>query len=139
MGFYQSPFRAESEVAENLGFPEDQVRIRQAFVGGGFGGKSNTQQILEAARLTKEFSNKPVQVGWTRREEFFYDSFRPAAVVKISSGIDNEGKITKWDYGVFSAGERGARHFYDILNHKTTVYGSGWMGSSVHPLKTGAW
>ena len=134
----QTPFRAESEVAENLGFPEDKVRIRQAFVGAGFGGKSNTQQILEAARLAK-ISNKPVQVGWTRREEFFYDSFRPAAVVKISSGIDDEGRITKWDYGVYSAGERGARHFYDIPNHKTTVYGSGWMGSSVHPLRTGAW
>jgi len=134
----QTPFRAESEVAEHLAIPEDQVRIRQAFVGGGFGGKSNTQQILEAARLAK-ISNKPVQVEWTRREEFFYDSFRPAAVVKISSGIDNEGRITQWDYGVYSAGERGARHFYNIPNHKTTVFGSGWMGSRVHPLSTGAW
>jgi isoquinoline 1-oxidoreductase len=134
----QTPFRAESQVAELLGIPEEKVRIRQAFVGGGFGGKSNTQQILEVARLTW-VSNKPVQVEWTRREEFFYDSFRPAAVVKVSSGIDDEGKITKWDYGVYSAGERGARHFYNIPNHKTTVYGSGWMGSSVHPLKTGAW
>jgi isoquinoline 1-oxidoreductase len=125
----QTPFRAESQVAELLGFPEDKVRIRQAFVGGGFGGKSNTQQILEAARLAS-ITNKPVQVEWTRREEFFYDLFRPAAVVKVSSGIDDEGKITKWDYGVYSAGERGARHFYDIPNHKTTVFGSGWMGSS---------
>jgi isoquinoline 1-oxidoreductase len=116
----------------------DQVRIRQAFVGGGFGGKSNTQQIIEAARLAK-ISNKPVQIEWTRREEFFYDSFRPAAVVKISSGLDDEGKIIQWDYGVYSAGERGARHFYNIPNHKTTVFGSGWMGSSVHPLSTGAW
>lgn len=134
----QTPFRAESQVAEILGLPEDKVRIRQAFVGGGFGGKSNTQQILEVARLAW-ISNKPVQVEWTRREEFFYDSFRPAAVVKISSGIDGEGKITQWDYGVYSAGERGSRHFYDIPNHRTTVYGSGWMGSSVHPLNTGAW
>ncbi len=134
----QTPFRAESQVAENLGISGDQVRIRQAFVGGGFGGKSNTQQIIEAARLAK-ISNKPVQIEWTRREEFFYDSFRPAAVVKISSGLDAEGKIIQWDYGVYSAGERGARHFYNIPNHKTTVFGSGWMGSSVHPLSTGAW
>ena len=134
----QTPFRAESQVAELLGIPEESVRIRQAFVGGGFGGKSNTQQILEVARLAR-ISNKPVQVEWTRREEFFYDSFRPAAVVKISSRVDDKGYISHWDYGVYSAGERGSRHFYNIPNHKTTVYGSGWMGSSVHPLKTGAW
>jgi len=107
-------------------------------VGAGFGGKSNTQQILEAAQLSK-LTGKPVQVVWSRREEFFYDTFRPAAVVKITSGIDEAGKISLWDYGVYSAGERGSRHFYDIPNHKTTVYGSGWMGSSVHPLATGAW
>jgi len=134
----QTPFRAKESVAELLGIPPEQVRIRQAFVGGGFGGKSNTQQILEAAQLTK-LIGKPVQVFWTRIEEFFYDSFRPAAVVKISSGLDDSQKITLWDYSVYSAGERGARHFYDIPNHTTTVYGSGWMGSKVHLLSTGAW
>jgi isoquinoline 1-oxidoreductase len=134
----QTPFRAKDAVAEILNIPTENVRIRQNFVGGGFGGKSNTQQSVEAAQLTK-LSGKPVQVAWTRREEFFCDSFRPAAVVKISSGIDEAGKVSLWDYGVYSAGERGARHFYEIPNHKTTVYGSGWMGSTVHPLSTGAW
>ena len=134
----QTPFRAKEAVAELLGLPEENVRIRQNFVGAGFGGKSNTQQVTEAAQLTK-ITGKPVQVAWTRREEFFYDTFRPAAVVKISSGTDENGKIILWDYGVYSAGERGSRHFYDIPHHKTTVYGAGWMGSSVHPLRTGAW
>lgn len=134
----QTPFRAKEAVAELLGLPQENVRIQQNFVGGGFGGKSNTQQILEAARLTRA-TGKPVQLSWTRREEFFYDTFRPAAVVKINSGVDQNGKILLWDYHVYCAGERGARHFYDIQNHRTTVHGSGWMGSRVHPLSTGAW
>ncbi len=134
----QTPFRAKDSVAEVLGILSENVRIRQAFVGGGFGGKSNTQQIVEAARLSK-ISGKPVQLIWTRQEEFFYDNFRPAAVVRISSVVEESGKMTLWDYNVYSAGERGSRHFYNIPNHRTTVYGSGWMGSSVHPLNTGAW
>jgi len=134
----QTPFRAKDTVANVLGIPPENVRIRQAFVGGGFGGKSNTRQTEEAARLSK-ISGKPVQLIWSRREEFFYDNFRPAAVVKISSGMDESGNMILWDYNVYSAGERGSRHFYDIPNHKTTVYGSGWMGSEVHPLNTGAW
>jgi len=42
---------------------------------------------VEAARLAKA-TGRPVQVMWSRAEEFYYDAFRPAAVVKIKSGID---------------------------------------------------
>jgi isoquinoline 1-oxidoreductase len=135
----QTPFRAKETVAEALGISEDNVRIKPPFVGGGFGGKSNNLQILEAARLAK-ITGKPVQVAWTREEEFFFDSFRPAAVVKIKSGITKEGKVNFWDYSVYYAGERGAAEFYNIPNTKTTVYGSGMSGDqSVHPFATGPW
>lgn len=74
----------------------------------------------------------------TREEEFFYDTFRPAAVVDIRSGIDGSGRMTFWDYEVLFAGQRGAEHFYEIPNHRTTVRPRGWSGGS-HPFATGAW
>jgi isoquinoline 1-oxidoreductase len=135
----QTPFRAQESVAEALSISVKNVRIIPPFVGGGFGGKSTNLQIIEAARLAK-ITGKPVQVAWTREEEFFFDSFRPAAVVKIRSGITKEDKISFWDYSVYYAGERGAAEFYDIHNTKTTVYGSGWGGEpGVHPFATGPW
>ena len=133
----QTPFPAKDEVAKELGVPSQNVRIIPPFLGGGFGGKSRNIQIIEAARLAK-LTGKPVQVAWTREEEFFNDSFRPAAIVKIKSGIDDKGKINLWDYNVYYAGERGAQIFYDVPNHSTTVYGSGW-GGEAHPFATGAW
>ena len=135
----QTPFRAKEAVAEALNISEKNVRIIPPFLGGGFGGKSTNLQIIEAARLAK-ITGKPVQVAWTRGEEFFFDPFRPAAVVKIRSGITKEGKINFWDYGVYFAGERGAAEFYNIPNTKTTAYGSGWGGEpGVHPFATGPW
>jgi nicotinate dehydrogenase subunit B len=135
----QTPFRAKEAVAEALSISEKNVRIIPPFLGGGFGGKSTNLQIIEAARLAK-ITGKPVQVAWTRKEEFFFDSFRPAAVVKIRSGVTKEGKINFWDYGVYYAGERGAVEFYKIPNTKTTIYGSGWGGEpGVHPFATGPW
>jgi CO/xanthine dehydrogenase Mo-binding subunit len=108
-------------------------------VGGGFGGKSRNLQIVEAARLAK-LSGKPVQVAWSREEEFFYDSFRPAAVVKIRSGLDEKGNISFWDYHVYFAGQRGAEQFYNIPHHSTLVHGLSWAGSpGSHPFATGAW
>ncbi len=135
----QTPFPAQEEVAKALGFKAENVRVEPPFVGGGFGGKSRNGQIIEAARLSK-LSGKPVQVAWTRKEEFFYDSFRPAAIVKIKSGITDKGELNSWDYTVYFAGGRGAEHFYAIPNHRTTVTPGGFMGGEeAHPFATGPW
>jgi len=135
----QTPFRLQSEAAEVLGLSEDKVRVITPFVGGGFGGKSANGQALEALRLARTVG-RPVQVAWTREEEFFYDTFRPAAVVDVRAGVTSEGRIAFWDYDVRCAGERGSVQFYDIPHHRTAVRGSGWRGEAgTHPFATGAW
>lgn len=135
----QTPFRAKEEIAQALAFPSQNVRVITPFVGGGFGGKTRNKQAVEAARLAK-LTGKPVQVAWTRAEEFFYDTFRPAAVVKIRSGITDTGKIVFWDYKVYFAGERGAQQFYEVPHHRTVSHGGGWRGTpGSHPFGTGAW
>ena len=135
----QTPFPLKSQVARTLDLPEDKVRVIPPFVGGGFGGKTSNQEAIEAARLA-QLTGKPVQVAWTRAEEFFYDTFRPAAVVKIKAGVKDSKNISLWDYGVYFAGERGSQHYYDISHHRTTVYNSSWRGApGTHPFATGAW
>jgi len=135
----QTPFPLQEEVASVLGFPVENVRVIPPFVGGGFGGKTRNQQGVEAVKLAK-LSGRPVQVAWTRAEEFFYDTFRPAAVVKIKAGLNGSAFITLWDYGVYFAGERGSQHFYDIRHHRTMSFGGGWRGTpGSHPFGTGAW
>jgi isoquinoline 1-oxidoreductase len=135
----QNPFGARDQIAGAIGFPAEKVRVITPFVGGGFGGKTNNQEAVEAARLAKA-TGKPVQVMWSREEEFFYDTFRPAAVVKISSGVDASGKMAFWDYDVYFAGDRGAAQFYTVPNHRTASRGFGFGGpASAHPFATGAW
>lgn len=133
----QNPFGARDKVARAIGFSPDKVRVITPFVGGGFGGKTSNMQAVEAARLARSVG-RPVQVMRTREEEFFYDTFRPAAVVNVRSGVDGSGRITFWDYEVLFAGQRGAEHFYEIPNHRTTVRPQGWSGGP-HPFATGAW
>jgi CO/xanthine dehydrogenase Mo-binding subunit len=135
----QAPFRLRDEMAQALGIPASKVHVIMPYVGGGFGGKSRNLQAVQAARLVKA-TGKPVQVAWSREDEFFYDTFRPAAVVKIKSGLSAAGRIVFWDYEVFYAGERGSQQFYDIPNHRTVVRGE-WSGggASAHPFDVGAW
>jgi isoquinoline 1-oxidoreductase len=135
----QTPFPLKDQAAQAVGLPPEKIRVIPPFVGGGFGGKTANRQAVEAAQLAK-LTGKPVQVAWTRAEEFFFDTFRPAAVVKVKAGIGDSGRIALWDYGVFFAGGRGAVHYYDIPHHRTTLFGSGWVGPpGSHPFATGAW
>ena len=135
----QAPFRAKDEAASALGLSAEKVRVLTPFVGGGFGGKTANGQVVEAARVAK-LTGKPIQVAWSREEEFFNDTFRPAAIVKIRSGLTDTGAIAFWDYHVYFAGSRGAAQFYDVAHHATTAHGSGWGGGpGTHPFATGAW
>jgi isoquinoline 1-oxidoreductase len=135
----QGPFRVRDQVAQALGFPSENVRVITPFVGGGFGGKTSGPQAVEAARLAK-LAGKPVQVAWSRGEEFFYDTFRPAAIVKIRSGIAKSGKMVLWDYGVYFAGSRGSQQFYNVPHHRTATFGE-WRGGSpgAHLFGVGPW
>ncbi len=136
----QTPFPVQRQVAQALGVAPEHVRIIVPYIGGAFGGKSASQQAVEATRLAKAVG-KPVQVVFDRAEEFFYDTFRPAAVVKIRAGLTDGGKMTLWNYQVFGAGDREAKSFYDIPNQRTVSSG-GWQGGNppgLHPFAVGPW
>ena len=130
----QAPFRVRGTVAETLKIPEENVRVITPFVGGGFGGKKSGQQISEAAKLSK-ITGRPVQLAWTRREEFFYDAFRPAALVQLESGIDSQGHISFWECDILFTGSRSSEPIYDIPHFRVITRNR----SSVHPFGTGAW
>lgn len=131
----QTPFGTQEGISREFGLPLEKVRVIPPFLGGGFGGKGAFRQAVEAARITRLAGGKPVMLQWTRKEEFFYDTFRPAAVVKITSGATRSGKISVWDYSEYFAGSRGADTYYDVPDSKTTSYSA----RDAHPFGTGAW
>jgi isoquinoline 1-oxidoreductase len=134
----QRPFGVGEEIGRAIDLQSKQIRVIAPYVGGGFGGKSQVGQAVQAARLSK-MTGFPVQVVWTREEEFFYDTFQPAAVVKISSGLDESNRIVFWDYHVFFAGDRSAQNIYSVPNLRTMSRGMGFGGDGPHPFSTGAW
>ena len=114
--------------------PLEMVHVKQIFLGGGFGGKIYNQQAIEAAIIAK-MCGKPVQLVWSRKEEFMYDKFRPAALMKVKSGIDSSGKLQLWNFDIYCAGTRGTKLFYEVPNNKTSFFNE----RNIHPVGTGAW
>ena len=130
----QTPFGTREQLAKEFDMPLEKVHLKQIFIGGGFGGKIYNDQALEAARIAK-ICGKPVQLVWTRREEFMYDKFRTAALVKITSAVDDYGKLNLWDFDIYCAGTRGTKLFYDAENNRTRMF----EDNKIHPFGTGAW
>jgi isoquinoline 1-oxidoreductase len=130
----QTPFGDQANIARTLDIAPERVRVITPHLGGGFGGKSSSGQAVEAARLAW-ITRRPVQVMWTRPEEFFYDTFHAAAVVKVRSGVDSAGRMQLWDYHVYMAGTRGTEVFYDVPNAAVVSHSA----RDAHPFATGAW
>jgi isoquinoline 1-oxidoreductase len=130
----QTPFGTRQALSDTFQMPLEKVHLKQNFLGGGFGGKIYNQQAIEAARIAK-LAGKPVQLVWSRWEEFMYDMFRPAAVMKAAAGVDASGKLQLWEFDIYCAGSRGTSLFYDIPNNRTRTFDKG----DIHPFGTGAW
>lgn len=133
----QTPYPTRDGIAEELGMDQKDVQLLPIFVGGGFGGKIYNPQAMEVARLVK-LTGKPIQLVYTREEEFIYDRLRPSAVVKIDSGLDETGRISYWDYATHMGGGREAEHFYSIPHSRTRSL-SASRGAKGHLFYTGAW
>jgi isoquinoline 1-oxidoreductase len=133
----QTPFPLRDELMAALKLPQSSVRVIVPYVGGAFGGKAASGQAIEAARLSR-LAGKPVQVVYDRAEEFFYDYVRPAALIKLRTGLTSDGKISSWDCKLIAGGERESIPFYAFANQRTTI-ANNEEGNGMHFFGTGAW
>ncbi|MEW6234100.1 MAG: molybdopterin cofactor-binding domain-containing protein [Candidatus Omnitrophota bacterium] len=128
----QRPFGVQSELARALRLPEDRVRVIAPDKGSGYGGKHTGETAIEAARLAKA-AGRPVKVVWTREEEFTWAYFRPAGVIEAEASVNENGRITAWEFHNYNSGAAGIRHTYDIPNQKIEFH------RSDSPLRQGSY
>lgn len=102
----QSPSFVRFELARLLGWPENRVRIRTAYLGGGFGAKVYVK--IEALALALSLlAGRPVRVALTMQEQFFTISKHPSTF-RIKSAVTGDGRITAreceiwWNGGAYA-------------------------------------
>jgi len=97
----QAPLWARGDVAKALGLPEERVVVHVTFLGGGFGRRSFPDFVLEAAQVARA-AGAPVQVTWTREDDFLGDLFRPCGQNELRAGLDAKGNLVAWHHLVRS-------------------------------------
>jgi CO/xanthine dehydrogenase Mo-binding subunit len=98
----QNPSFVRIEIARLLGWPENRVRVRTAFLGGGFGAKVYVKVEALAVALSL-LSGRPVKIALSMEEQFFTIS-RHASTFRIKSAVDTGGRITARHCEVFYNG-----------------------------------
>ena len=111
----QRPFAVRDELAGVFHVAESNVRVIVPDTGSAYGGKHTGDAALEAARLARA-AGRPVQVVWTREEEFTWAYFRPAGVMEIKSGIAADGALTAWEFHNYNSGMSAIETPYVVPN-----------------------
>jgi CO/xanthine dehydrogenase Mo-binding subunit len=88
----QTPSSVRVEIARLLGLPENRVRVRTAFLGGGFGAKVYVKMEALAVALSL-LARRPVKVALTMEEQFFTIS-KHGSTFRIKSAVTKNGRIT---------------------------------------------
>jgi CO/xanthine dehydrogenase Mo-binding subunit len=87
----QSPSFVRMELARLLGWPENRIRVRVPFLGGGFGAKLYIKLEALVAVLSL-LTRRPVKISLTMEEQFFTIT-KHASTFRIKSGVSNDGRI----------------------------------------------
>ena len=91
----QSATLAAWGVARVLDIDSDDVTIFPTLIGGGFGRKVEKDACEQAAIIAKAVG-RPVQLIWSREEDFAHDMWRPAVAARLR-GVAGDRGVTGWD------------------------------------------
>ena len=102
----QGPSFVRTEIARLLGWPENRVRIKVPYLGGGFGAKLYIKMEALATALSM-IVRRSVKVALTMEEQF-YTITRHPSTFRIKTGVDATGRITArkcevyWNGGAYA-------------------------------------
>ncbi|MCE3244579.1 MAG: aldehyde oxidase [Arthrobacter sp.] len=112
----QVPFLVRRTLCRLFGLPEEQVHVVTGRVGGGFGGKQEvlTEDIAALAALRLK---RPVQLEFTRTEQFTATTTRHPFTIKLKAGASKDGRLTALELDVLTNAGAYGNHSPGVMFH----------------------
>jgi isoquinoline 1-oxidoreductase subunit beta len=85
----------QQKAAKILGIDKRDVTVHVTFMGGGLGRRFGSPYDHQALQIARRI-HRPVQLVWTREDDFTHDGYRPACMHRLRGGIDEEGNLVAW-------------------------------------------
>ena len=110
----QTPHYVHRALAKVLGLPASHIRVIATPNGGGFGGKSDPFNHEVVVCKLSMITGRPVKVTLTREEVFYCHRGRHPVLMRVKTGVKNDGAITAMHFQSFLDG--GAYGSYGVAS-----------------------
>jgi len=90
----QVPFLYQRDMAHALKMNPSDIRIIQPVIGGGFGSKLDMYPFEPICALLSMKTGRPVQIIYSREEEFIASPTRQPMIIDLTAGVDAKRNFT---------------------------------------------
>jgi nicotinate dehydrogenase subunit B len=98
----QGIFPLRRDLAPVLGVKDSEIVVIHMDGSGCYGHNGADDAALDAALLARAAPGRPVRVQWMREDEFGWEPYGPAMVVKLKAALDAKGDIVSWTEDIWS-------------------------------------
>jgi xanthine dehydrogenase YagR molybdenum-binding subunit len=122
----QMPTPAQKTIAATFRMAPENVRVKTAYIGGGFGSKLEVHPDVILAALGAKAIGRPVKIALTRQQLFQMVGHRTNTIQRVRLGADRNGKISAIAHESWSGNEPGN----DVFEHTATATRSLYAGAN---------
>jgi CO/xanthine dehydrogenase Mo-binding subunit len=98
----QGIYPLRRDLAEVLGTDKEKVALTHVDGAGCYGHNGADDAALDAALLARAVPGRPVRLQWMREDEFRWEPYGPAMVVRLKASLDAAGNVTGWTEDIWS-------------------------------------
>jgi CO/xanthine dehydrogenase Mo-binding subunit len=98
----QGVFPLRAELVKALKMQPAAIRCVHVEGSGCYGHNGADDVALDAALLARAVPNRPVRLQWMRDDEFGWEPYGPAMVMRAKAALGDDGKIADWEYELWS-------------------------------------
>lgn len=98
----QGVYPIRAAIAPVLGIVEEDIRVIQVEGAGCYGHNGSDDAALDAALLAPYCEGSPVAVQWMREDEFSWEPYGPAMVIKMQASLGPNHDVLDWNHDVWS-------------------------------------
>ncbi|WP_144636285.1 xanthine dehydrogenase family protein molybdopterin-binding subunit [Bordetella genomosp. 13] len=98
----QGVFPLRAGLAQMLGMAPQDIRCIHVPGAGCYGHNAADDVAADAALIARAVPGRPVRVQWMREQEHTCEPYGPAMVTSVRASLDDAGRVTDWQYEIWS-------------------------------------
>ena len=98
----QGVYPLRNDLAQVFGVDAKDIRCTHAEGAGCYGHNGADDVALDAALLARATNGRPVKLQWMREDEFMWEPYGSAMVLKLGASLDGQGNVSSWTHELWS-------------------------------------